>query len=247
MFISPFELLSVDEEARLLTLSEYDILHSLREAAFDEIVRLSTHVFKTPISLIGLVGAGQVQYKAAEGLPDLFSQPRQAAICALLVRQNRAVVFTDLTQAAQYQQLTAAAYANAASQQFQFYAGVPLRVGGQHVGGQHVIGTLCIIDRRPRQLGLPEMHVLEQLAQLVERLIVVRHTCLGSAWLGEEAWRDIQAYVSAKLQVLTALTCRASQAPPTAAAAAAPGVLWLVVNELNALGTVLAEPLPGFA
>lgn len=241
MFLSPLELLSADEEARLFTLTEYDILHSLREAAFDEFVQLAACIFQTPISLIGLVDADLVRYKATHGLPQLVSQPRQEAICALLVRQNRAVVFTDLTQASQYQQLTESAYANAKAQQFLFYAGVPLRPANRHA-----VGTLCIIDRRPRQFNLPEMHVLEQLAKLVERLLIVRHTCLVSQWLGEESWQNVQAYVSARLRALNATACRANRAHP-ATLAVEPALLWTIINELNALDAVLSEPLPGLA
>ena len=236
MSLSALDLLTVDEDARLLTLTEYDILHSLREPVFDEFVALATCLFKLPISLIALVGAEEVGYKAAIGLPGLTRQERQEAICALVVRQNRAVVFTDLNQAEQ--QLTAAAYANAQRQQLRFYAGIPL-----FMPDQRAIGTFCIIDRQPRIFGLAELRVLEIMAHLIERLIMVRHACLASNWLGGAPWQLVQGYVTENLQKLAELThcsAPASQEPIPS------DLLKAAIRQLNDLGAVLAEPLPGF-
>lgn len=238
MSLSALDLLTTDEDARLLTLTEYDILHSLREPVFDKFVALAACLFRLPISLIALVGAEEVSYKAALGLPSLTRQERQEAICALVVRQNRAVVFTDLTQAEQYQQLTAAAHANAQRQQLQFYAGIPLRMPDQRA-----IGTFCIIDRQPREFGLPELRVLELMAHLIERLIIVRHACLASSWLGGAPWQLAQGYVVECLQKLTELTRATAQTSPDAVPA---HMLQAAVRQLNELGAVLAEPLPGF-
>lgn len=241
MFVSPAELLSPNEQARLFTLSEFDISHSLREPVFYDIVTLATSVFRVPISLIGLVEAEQVSYKAARGLGGVRTQPRQEALCALVVRRNRVVVFTDLTQFSQYQQLTTVAFANVERQHYQFYAGIPLRMPNQQV-----IGTLCLLDRRPRQLKPAELRILEIIANLVERIIVVRHVCLSSAWLGKGSWRAVYHYVSAELRNLIALTRKLNAAYPDDGTVAPP-VLDMVIRHLNVLGSVLAEPLPGLA
>jgi hypothetical protein len=238
MSLSALDLLTVDEDARLLTLTEYDILHSLREPVFDEFVALATYLFKLPISLIALVGAEEVGYKAALGLPGLTRQARQEAICALVVRQNRAVVFTDLNQVEQQEQLTAAAYANAHRQQLRFYAGIPLCMPDQRA-----IGTFCIIGRQPRAFGVPELRVLEIMAHLIERLIMVRHACLASNWLGGAPWQLVQGYVMENLHKLIELTHETANASQVTVPS---GVLQAAVRQLNELGAVLAEPLPGF-
>ena len=238
MFFAPSDLLPVDEKARLLTLSELDILHSLREPIFDEFVALATRLFKMPISLIGLVGGEEVGYKAAVGLPGLTRQAREEAICALVVQQNRAVVFTDLTQAAQYQQLTAAAYLNAQHRELRFYAGTPLRMPNQRV-----LGTLCVIDQQPREFGPPELYILEALAHLIGRLIAVRYACLVGSWLGENPWQAVQVYVTGSLRRLGQLA-RKLWYPGQRVAPLA--IFRLAVRQLNELGSVLAEPLPGF-
>ena len=238
MYLSALDLLTVDEDARLQTLTEYDILHSLREPVFDEFVALATCLFRLPISLIALVGAEDVSYKAVLGLPGLTRQARQEAICAHVVRQNRAVVFTDLTQAEQHHQLTAAAHASAHRQHLRFYAGIPLCTPDQRA-----IGTFCIIGRQPRAFGLPELRVLEIMAHLIERLIIVRHACLASNWLGGAPWQLVQGYVKESLQKLAGQTHDPAHASPEAVSSE---VLQAAVRQLNELGAVLAEPLPGF-
>lgn len=242
MSLSPLDLLPPQEEARLFTLNEYDIFHSLHEPVFDEVVLLATVVFKLPISLIGLVGAEQVRYQAEQGLSGFTGQARQEAICALAIRRNQAVVFTDLTRPAQQAQLTAAAYSHAQQKHLRFYAGAPLRMPNQQP-----IGTLCVIDRRPRAFTEAAVFVLEQLAHLVERIIVVRHLCLASSWLGGDSWKAVQAYVVLKVQELAALARQANQAAGCDNATLAPTMLRQVLSQLNVIGSVLAEPLPGFA
>lgn len=241
MFLSPSQLLAFDEQVRLFTLSEYDISHSLREPVFYDVVTLATSVFRTPISLIGLVEAEQVNYKAARGLGGVRTQPRQEALCALVVQRNKAVVFTDLTQPHQYQQLTPVALRNVERKHYRFYAGIPLRMPNQHV-----IGTLCILDRQPRYLNSAERRVLEIMASLVERIVVVRHVCLSSAWLGKDSWRAVYQYVSTELRdIITVIRKLQSEQP--ADSSGEPLVLHAVIHHLNVLGTVLAEPLPGLA
>lgn len=86
-----------NDAERLRTLRYYDILHTLHESAFDEFVVLTARIFSLPISLIALVDANETYHHAYHGLPGLVQQPRIEALCAVVVRQNKAVVLTDLT------------------------------------------------------------------------------------------------------------------------------------------------------
>jgi hypothetical protein len=196
---TPPSLLPPAEAERLHTLRSYDILHSLREPLFDEVVGLTAQIFNLPISLIALVDADEVQYKASHGLPGLHQQPRSEALCALAVKQNKTVVFTDLSQTRQ-SYITAAADESLRAKGLRFYAGAPIRMPNQRC-----IGTLCVIDRQPRTFSITEQQVLGQLAHVVGRLIAVRHQCLASPGKGPERWVAVRAELTEEVRVLVAL------------------------------------------
>jgi hypothetical protein len=162
-----------DEPARLRTLHHYDVLPSQQEPVFDELVRLSAQVFSLPISLIALVDADEVTYKANLGLPGLQQQPRGEAICALVVCQRTPLVFTNLSRPRQLQRLTEMAAVAAQAKSILFYAGAPL-----HMPTQYPIGSLCVIGYAPRNFSAEEQQLLKQLADIVSELITVRHICL---------------------------------------------------------------------
>jgi GAF domain-containing protein len=197
MALTPSFLLPANETKRLQTLHAYDILHSLQEPLFTEVVELAATLFNVPISLIALVDADEVEYKAVHGLPGLRSQPRVEAICALAVREEQVVVFTDLAHS---HALTPEADRAAQAKGLRFYAGAPLCVPGGYC-----IGTLCIIDRKPRPFSVAEQLVLEQHARLVAWLIAVRQHCLTNQAQGQEHWGAVRTELAWELQALIAL------------------------------------------
>jgi GAF domain-containing protein len=197
MALTPSFLLPVNETKRLQTLQAYDILHSLQEPLFTEVVELAATLFNVPISLIALVGADEVAYKAVHGLPGLRSQPRVEAICALAVKEEQVVVFTDLAHS---HALTPEADRAAQAKGLRFYAGAPLCVPGGYC-----IGTLCIIDRQPRPFSAAEQLALEQHAQLVAWLITVRQHCLANQAEGQEHWGAVRTELAWEVQALIAL------------------------------------------
>lgn len=193
-------LLPADETERLRTLNRYASPACLHEPVFDGFVDLAARIFNLPVAFISLVDADAVLYKANHGLPQLVHQPRAASICALTIRHNEFLVFTDLTQPAQHAQLTTAATEAVRASNVQFYASVPLRMPDLRP-----IGTLCLVGYHARLFGPDEQRVLEQLASLVEQTLVIRHICLVSSWLGEEHWSRIQTTLTEGLWELAAL------------------------------------------
>lgn len=233
-------LLPADEAARLLTLHHYAMLPSLQEVVFDEFVALAGRIFNLPMSLLGLVDASEVAYKAHCGLPELRRQARPEAICAQVVARGETLVFSDLA-CTSAQRLPLVASLSALSKGLRFYAGAPLRLDNQAV-----IGTLCVLGHQPRTTSDLERRLLERLAHLVERVIVVRHACLVSSWLGQEYWRLTQEYIAKALREVGALLETAAR-PLSSGAPLAASVLQPILTHLNELTWVLAEPLPGFA
>lgn len=193
----PHALWPPQEDNRLAVLRAYDILHSLQEPLFTKLVELTAKLFDVPISLIALVDAEEVEYKATYGLPDLRAQSRVEAICALPVKYEQAVIFTDL---ALDNSLTMEAATAAHAKGLRFYAGAPLRLRSQAC-----IGTLCLIDRQPRAFSAPEQQVLEHFAHVVARLIAVRHHCLAKHSAGPDSWTIVSSKLKVELQALVAL------------------------------------------
>ncbi|RZL14463.1 MAG: GAF domain-containing protein [Hymenobacter sp.] len=235
MMLTPPSLLPANETKRLQALQAYDILHSQQEPLFTEVVELTATLFNVPISLIALVGAEEVAYKAVHGLPGLRSQPRVEAICALAVKEEQVVVFHDLAHS---HTLTLEADVAAQAKGLRFYAGAPLCVPGGFC-----IGTLCIIDQQPRVFSAAEQLVLEQHAQLVAWLIAARQHCLAEPAHGQEYWHLVRTELAWEVQALIALvrylaTYAGTRVPVPA------DVLALVGRRLNDLRSRLADFYP---
>jgi hypothetical protein len=229
---TPAFLLPTDELVRLKTLRHYDMLHSLQEPVFNELVALAARIFHLPIALIALVDADEVAYKASEGLPGLRRQPRVEALCALAVRQHKTVVLADV---ADEQGITAEAATAAGAKNLRFYAGAPLVMPNQCA-----IGTLCVIDHRPRTFSAEEQQLLEQLAGLVSGTIVLRHDCRERMGQWGAHWQQVQQHLVDELRELVALVRYLSahfgiQVPVSAA------VLEPVQRRLHDLSAVLQE------
>jgi transcriptional regulator with GAF, ATPase, and Fis domain len=193
-------LLPADETERLATLHRYADDSCLHEPVFDGVIDLAARIFNVPIAFISLINADEMLYKANHGLPQLARQPRAAAICALTVRHNSPIIFSDLAQQNQHAQLTEAAAQVVQENSIRFYASIPLRMPDQRP-----IGTLCLVGYQARSFGPAEQRVLEQLAELIEQTLVIREMCLATEWLGEEHWSRIQNTLTEGLWELAAL------------------------------------------
>ncbi len=193
-------LLPPDEAERLQTLHHYANPSCLYEPVFGGCIDLAARVFSLPVAFISLIDADEVTYKTNYGGAQLEQQPRAASICALAIRNNAPVLFTDLTQPTQQACLTTAAIQAVQEFGVQFYVSIPLRMPDQRP-----IGTLCLAGHHARPFCAAEQQVLEQLAELVEQALVIRQMCLASSWLGEEHWSRIQTTLTEGLWELAAL------------------------------------------
>lgn len=193
------DLSPTNETERLYALRQADILHSLQEDVFDELVALSARLFGLPISYIALVDTDRLYVKASYGFPLPPPAPRQDVLCAQVVRHNRVVLYHDLT-AATRTPLDAPAIAHALAHQARFYAGAPLRTAAEHA-----IGTLCLVDQQPRSFSPQEQQVFEQVAGLVGQLVVVRQRCLHAPALGASCWQRVRDQVRDEVHALGTL------------------------------------------
>lgn len=153
-----------DEPERLQALEEYDVLDSEPEQAYDDLTLLASHICKTPIALVSLIDSDRQWFKSRVGLavPETH---RDVAFCAHAIVAEKTMVVNDATLDERFARNPLVLGDPA----IRFYAGAPLRVPG----GQ-AIGTLCVIDRVPRELTPDQQAALEALSRQVVAQLELR-------------------------------------------------------------------------
>jgi GAF domain-containing protein len=147
----------VSEEARLEALRQFDILDTSSEQAFDDLAKTAATICKTPIALIEFVDKDRVWCKAKIGL-DLGEIPREHSFSSHAILENDVLIVPDASADERF----AAAEPAIAGQPIRFYAGMPLVT---HSG--QAIGTLCVLDRVPRELTRQQTEWLRILSKQV--------------------------------------------------------------------------------
>lgn len=147
-----------DEAERLAALRSLDILDSLAEERFDRLTRMAKRLFDVPIALVSLIDDKRQWFKSGIGL-DVRETPRDISFCGHAILGDDIFVIPD----AQLDDRFADNPLVVSPPHIRFYAGCPLRV----MDG-HKIGTLCVIDRRPRSFGDEDRRLMRDLAAMVE-------------------------------------------------------------------------------
>lgn len=160
----PAAKLPADEEERLRVLYDYQILDTMEESSFDAICQLAAMVCETPVSLITLVDRTRQWFKAAVGW-DARQTERDCSFCAHAILEKELLVVDDTQKSACFRDNSLVL----SSPNVRFYAGKPLRA----FNGMP-LGTLCVIDRKPRHLSSEQLSALETLATQVEHELELR-------------------------------------------------------------------------
>jgi hypothetical protein len=147
------------ELERLTALHDLEILDTPREERFDRVVRLAQRLFDVPMAAITLLDSDRAWVKASTGL-DVREGPRCDAFCDRTIRQAGPFVITD---AARDKDFATNPFVTQGPG-IRFYAGQPLVAPG----GQR-IGSLCILDSKPREIPPAELSLLRDLADWVEK------------------------------------------------------------------------------
>jgi len=154
-----------NELQRLDALRALGILDTEPEQAFDDIVRLASHICRVPISAVSLVDADRQWFKAQLGLP-VCETSRASAFCAhTLLNPAQTLVVPDATLDARFADNPLVV----GEPRIRFYAGAPLvdREG-------YAFGSLCVIDTVPRALDASQIDALAMLARQVMRQLESR-------------------------------------------------------------------------
>ncbi len=156
-----------DEARRLAELHEYDILDSVSEEAFDAITYLASQICDVPIALISIVDKDRQWFKSRVGL-EASETHRDLAFCAHAIHDPLAMmVVPDATADDRF----AGNPLVTDDPSIRFYAGAPLRT---RTG--NALGTLCVIDRKPRSLTPEQERALRALSLQVMALLDLRRT-----------------------------------------------------------------------
>lgn len=143
-----------NEVERLKALSELGIVGSAREPAFDSLAALTRSIFNVPVALVSLLDRHQQWFKTHPGLASC-STDRESAFCNYPVASGEMLVVEDALQDPRFSNNRFVT----GDPHIRFYAGIPLALNP----GVH-LGTLCILDFKPRGFSDSEATQLRQLA-----------------------------------------------------------------------------------
>lgn len=150
-----------DEAERLASLRALGLLDTPAEERFDRITRLARVLFDVPIALISLVDADRQWFKSRSGL-DAEQTPREISFCGHAILGSDLFEIPDATRDERFRDNPLVA----GEPDLRFYAGAPLSAPDGRK-----IGTLCVVDRRPRELTPAQRAALRDLAACAEREI----------------------------------------------------------------------------
>ena len=148
-----------NEAVRIQALHGLNVLDSAPEERFDRLTRLAKRLFNVPIALVTLVDKDRQWFKSCVGL-DVNETPRDVSFCGHAILQDELLLVPDAKQDKRFHDNPLVT----GEPNIRFYAGYPLTVPNGNK-----MGTLCLIDTRPRELDDEERGLLRDLAGMAEQ------------------------------------------------------------------------------
>jgi PAS domain S-box-containing protein len=145
---------------------QYETLSTDAQVAFDDIVHLAAQICHTPIAIINLIDNHRQWFKAKVGI-ELTEVPTNVGFCPICVQERDLVIIADTLNdrgAKNNPLVTSYPFVR-------FYAGIPLILSGGEA-----IGTLCVIDQKPREITAKQIEALQALARQVVNILELRDT-----------------------------------------------------------------------
>lgn len=168
-----------NESFRLKALKDYSILDTLPEVEYEDITQLASQICGTPISSISLIDEKRQWFKSKIGL-NSSETCREEAFCAhTIIEPDKILIIKDLTKDSRF--FDNPIVAN--EPHVVFYAGVPL-VSSNGMA----VGTLCVMDNKPKELNKLQLKTLKALSNQVVSLFELRK----SKMLLEKISKDLE-------------------------------------------------------
>lgn len=150
-----------NEAERLHALRTLNILDTSHEERFDRVTRMAKRMFNVSISLVSLVDEDRQWFKSAQGL-DATETPRDISFCGHAINQEGLFIIPNAIEDERF-------FDNplvTAAPNIRFYAGYTLKI---REGLK--IGTLCLIDQKPRVMSEEDQQLLRDLGAMIEQEI----------------------------------------------------------------------------
>jgi GAF domain-containing protein len=170
-----------NEAARLEVLHQFEVLDTDPEQTFDDITRLAAYICHTPIAIITLIDAHRQWFKSRVGL-SLDETARDVSFCAHAIKQPGPMIVRDALDDTRFKDNPLVL----SEPYIRFYAGSPLTT----VEG-FSLGTLCVIDRYPREITPEQVAALHVLSQQVMTQLELRRTIRSLARSVNEAKKKV--------------------------------------------------------
>ncbi|MFK7814773.1 MAG: diguanylate cyclase [Gammaproteobacteria bacterium] len=157
--------ISVTEDTRIETLRALNILDTPPEERFDRLTRIAKKSFNVPTALVSLIDDNRQWFKSSVGL-EVSETPRDVSFCGHAILNDDIFIIRDARCDERF-------HDNPLVQGepwIRFYAGYPLKA----LNGER-LGTLCIIDYKPRNLNDKDAEILKDLGSMAERELSMAH------------------------------------------------------------------------
>lgn len=155
---------TLKEKDRLKALQSLKILDSKPEKEYDELTELAAFICDTPVALISLIDKDRQWFKSKIGL-DACESERKISFCTHAINQPNEVY--EIEDTSNHDLFENNPFVT--EKDVRFYAGAPLN----HKDG-HALGTICVIDFKPKKLSDKQKLALKNLANQVVKLFELR-------------------------------------------------------------------------
>ena len=153
-----------NEKKRLKVLWQYEVLDTVPEELFDDLTELAVRICEAPIALISLVDEKRQWFKSRVGT-DVKQTSRDVSFCAHAIKQAELFIVPDATRDKRFAHNPLVT----SDPKIRFYAGAPLITPDGYA-----LGTLCVIDKLPRELRADQKQALLILARHVVSQLELR-------------------------------------------------------------------------
>ena len=146
-----------NENERIKALERYDILDTPADSAFDALTQLAAHISGCDMALVSFVDTDRQWFKSRYGL-DTPATPRDISFCGHVVSEDDILIVPDTQNDARFIDNPLVC----GNPKIRFYTGFPLRTNDEFV-----LGSLCVLDSKPKHLSDEQRNMIELLSQQV--------------------------------------------------------------------------------